>query len=250
MKQVGQVEIPQEAFLAVLETGGIEQGGVVMVTVVDGGRRVSVPDWVTDINAFRRWMEDNDLPEEARAWWLKGEVWIDMSGEQIFTHARLKLVISTALEVLTQGENLGIMLPDGVMLSNFAGDISGKPDGLFLANETWTSDRVRLIEGKDNGYTELQGTPDMVLEVLSKSSEEKDEVILKRAYWEADIREYWLVDVRHGRLRFDIFRHTARGYVATRKQEGWVKSNVFGKSFRLLTLPGPGGHPNYRLEVR
>jgi Uma2 family endonuclease len=89
----------------------------------------------------------------------------------------------------------------------------------------------------------------MVLEVLSESSEEKDEVILKRAYWEADIPKYWLIDARE-KLRFDIFRHTPRGYVATRKQDGWVKSNVFGKSFRLLVEDAPDGHPDYTLEVR
>ena len=220
-----------------------------VVTVVEDDRRVSVPGWVTDINAFRRWLDEDDLPEWARVWWLKGEVCIDMSREQLFSHARLKLVISGALDALACRESLGVMLPDGVLLSNFAADISGNPDALFLANATLNSDRVRLIEGREGGFVELQGSPDMVLEVLSKSSEEKDEVLLKRAYWEADIPEYWLVDARKD-LRFDLFRHTARGYVSTRKQEGWVKSNVFGKSFRLLAHQGLGGYPNYTLEVR
>jgi Uma2 family endonuclease len=227
-----------------------EQEVLVMVTIVEESRRFSIPGWVTDINAYRRWLDEDDLPEEARVWWLKGEVWIDMSKEQIFTHARLKLVIAVALENLARRENLGIMLPDGVLVSNFAADISGNPDGLFLTNDTLNSDRVRLIEGKDNGYVELQGSPDMVLEVLSKSSEEKDEVVLKRAYWEAGVREYWLVDVRKGVVRFDLFRHTTKGYTATRKQDGWVKSNVFGKSFRLVVQQGPAGHPDYTLEVR
>jgi Uma2 family endonuclease len=220
-----------------------------MVTFFEESRDFSVPAWVIDINAFRRWLEDDNLPEEVRPWWLKGEVWVDMSKEQIFTHNRVKLVIAATLDSLARREKLGTMLTDGVLLSNFAADISGKPDALFLSHVTLASDRVRLIEGKDGGFVELQGSPDMVLEVLSKSSEEKDEVVLKRAYWEGDIREYWLVDVRKG-VRFDIFRHTARGYSATRKQEGWVKSNVFGKSFRLLVHPGPGGHPDYTLEER
>jgi Uma2 family endonuclease len=220
-----------------------------MVTVIEEDRRFSVPGWVSDINAFRRWLDDNDLPEEARVWWLKGEVWIDMSGEQIFTHARLKMVIGTALDSLTQRENLGVMLPDGVLLNNFAADISGNPDALFLSHATFASDRVRFIEGQKTGYTELQGSPDMVLEVLSESSEDKDEVVLKRAYWEANIPEYWLIDARDT-IRFDIFRHTARGYVASRKQDGWVRSNVFGQSFRLLVQKGLSGYPDYTLEMR
>jgi Uma2 family endonuclease len=220
-----------------------------MVTIVEDSRRLSIPGWVTDINAFRRWLEEDDFPEDVRAWWLKGEVWLDMSREQLFTHNRIKLEIAATLHALARQESLGIMFTDGVLLSNFAADISGNPDGLFLATDTLAGDRVRLIEGKDDGYVELQGSPDMVLEVLSKSSEEKDEVLLKRAYWEADVREYWLVDVRKG-VRFEIFRHTAKGYTATRKQDGWVKSNVFGKSFRLVVEQGLGGHPDYTLEVR
>jgi Uma2 family endonuclease len=220
-----------------------------MVRIIEEDRRFTVPGWVSDINAFRRWVEDNDLPQEARTWWLKGEVWIDMSGEQIFTHVGVKSEITGVLRPLGKQENLGRFFTDGILLSNFAADISGKPDGLFLSDDTLTSDRVRLIEGKKTGYIELQRAPDMVLEVLSESSEEKDEVVLKRAYWEASIPEYWLVDAR-GKLRFNIFRHTPRGYVATRKQEGWIKSSVFGKSFRLLVYQGSGGHPDYTLEVR
>jgi hypothetical protein len=38
--------------------------------------------------------------------------------------------------------------------------------------------------------------------------------------------------------------------VATRKRDGWVKSTVFTRSFRLLVHKGPGGKADYPLEVR
>lgn len=90
----------------------------------------------------------------------------------------------------------------------------------------------------------------MVLEVLSTGSEQKDNVLLKKAYFEAGIREYWLVDAREDPILFDIFRATAKGYTRTKKQQGWVKSSVFGKSFRLEKLAGLQGHPSYRLDVK
>jgi len=90
----------------------------------------------------------------------------------------------------------------------------------------------------------------MVLEIVSDSSEEKDFVLLREAYWEAGIREYWLVDVRAGRLQFDILHHTAKGYVTRRKKAGWVTSDVFGKSFRLTHSTNVLGHPDYTLEAR
>ena len=142
------------------------------------------------------------------------------------------------------------MLGDGLLLSNFAADISGNPDLTFLSNDTMRSDRIRLIEGKEGGYTELQGSADMVLEVVSDSSEDKDLVVLREAYWEAGIREYWLVDARGDTLSFDILYHTARGFAVRRKKDGWVKSEVFGKSFRLTKATNALGHPEFSLQTR
>src|SRR5262245_28721690 len=122
-----------------------------MVTYVDEGKKVSVPGWVTDIPSFHRWLDSADLPEEARVWWLKGEVWVDMSGEQLFTHVAVKTEVTSVLHGLARRGKLGSYFTDGVLLSNFAADVSGKPDGLFLSTETRASDRIRLIEGKEGG---------------------------------------------------------------------------------------------------
>jgi Uma2 family endonuclease len=221
-----------------------------MFTVVNEVQQFNVPTWVTDLESFRRWNDSDDFPDEVPIWWLKGKVWIDMSREQIFTHVRVKTKLTMALGLLAEQEHLGLYLTDGVLLSNFAADISGNPDGLFLSNATLASDRIRLIEGREGGFTELQGSPDMVLEIISRSSQQKDDVVLRQAYWEADVPEYWIVDVRKEPIRFDILRHSKRGYTTARKQEGWVKSPVFGRSFRLVVRPGPGGHPDYSLEMR
>jgi Uma2 family endonuclease len=223
---------------------------VCMVTIIDESHRLSVPSWVTDLEAFRRWTDADDFPEEYRIWWLRGEVCIDMSKEQIFTHVRVKTRFTRVLDQIADEDQLGMYLTDGVLLSSFTADVSGKPDGLFVSSATLNSDRVRLIEGKEEGFVELQGSPDMVLEIVSTASEHKDYVVLKQAYHEAGIREYWLVDVRQEAIVFDIFRHTERGYVRSSKQQGWVKSGVFGKGFRLTRRPGPPEQPDFSLEVR
>jgi Uma2 family endonuclease len=90
----------------------------------------------------------------------------------------------------------------------------------------------------------------MALEVVSRSSVQKDTVVLRDAYWKAGVREYWLVDARKEPLQFDILRRTAKGFAATRKQGGWMKSAVFGKSFRLTQQTNALGHPEYTLAVR
>jgi hypothetical protein len=213
------------------------------------GQQVSVPAWVTDLASFRRWSDSDDFPESGRIWYLKGEVWVDLSRQELFTHVAVKGECSMVVAGLVRAGRLGLYFPDGAYLSNVDADFDCKPDATFVSN-AGLRDRVRLIEGKDGGYVELEGSPDMVLEVVSTSSVRKDTVVLRRAYWEAGIREYWLVDARREPLTFDILRHTARGYAATRKADSWVRSAVFGKSFRLTRQTNALGHPEYSLEVR
>jgi Uma2 family endonuclease len=83
----------------------------------------------------------------------------------------------------------------------------------------------------------------MVLEVVSRSSVQKDTRNLREDYWQAGVREYWLIDARTDPLPFDILRHTPKGYRATAKKDGWLRSVVFGKSFRLLRRISALGHP-------
>jgi Uma2 family endonuclease len=221
-----------------------------VVTFIDESNQVSVPGWVVDLESFRRWADGDDFPEHARIWYLKGEVWIDMSKEQIFSHLAIKQEFNIVLGSFVKAGNLGLFLPDGLFLSNVHADVAGNPDGTFIATNTLESGDVRLIEGAEEGYVELEGSPDMVLEVISRSSVHKDTVVLRQAYWEAEIREYWLVDVRREPLKFDILRHTAKGYAATRKQDGWLKSAVFGKSFQLTQGKSALGHPEFTLAIR
>ena len=221
-----------------------------MITVVNESRNVIVPSWVDSLGAFRRWLDADDFPENARVWFLKGNVWVDMSKEQIFSHVQVKTQFNIVVGGLVQNEKSGLFLGDGAYLTNLEADISGNPDALFVANDTLALGRVRLVEGAEEGFVELEGSPDMVLEVISQSSVNKDAVILKEAYWEAGILEYWLVDARKDPLRFDILRHTSKGYVPTRKQAGWIKSGVLGKAFRLLKQTNVLGHPVFVLEMR
>jgi Uma2 family endonuclease len=220
-----------------------------MVNILTDAERVTVPDWVVDLESFRRWVDAREVPEKARLWFLGGQVWVDMSKEQVFTHVLVKTKISARLTTLVEAEQLGLYLGDGVRLSHIGADFSVKPDGVFAAQATLTSGRVKLVEGMEEGFLELEGAPDLVLEVVSRNSVRKDKVDLRQAYWEAGIPEYWLVDARKGPLSFDVLRHGTRGYVAGRKQQGWVKSAVFGRRFRLVQRTSPLGHPDYVLEV-
>jgi Uma2 family endonuclease len=212
--------------------------------------RVSIPEWVQDLDSFRRWARSEEFPETGRICYLKGEVWVDMSKEQFYSHNQVKNEYNVVLGSLARASRLGRWVPDGMLLSNHEAGLSCQPDGAFLSYARLRAGRVRLREGADEGFVELEGSPDMVLEVISTSSVYEDTVTLRELYWKAGIIEYWLVDARGEQLVFEIFRQTSRGYVPTRKQGGWLKSTVFGKSFRLQRETDELGNPEYSLQVR
>jgi len=221
-----------------------------MNTIVLYDESVDIPDGISDLAGFRRWVHSDNFPEAGRICFFDGQVWVDMSKEQVFTHNQLKQEFNLVLGGLVKADRLGRFFPDGLFLTNDRAQLACQPDGTFVRRRTLKSGRVRLVEGEKEGYLELEGTPDMVLEIVSASSVEKDKGTLVDLYWRAGIPEYWVVDPRAARLEFDIFRHVAGGYEATRRQGGWLKSGVFGKTFRLSQHLDDMGNPEYSLSVR
>lgn len=221
-----------------------------MNTIVLDQERVHIPSWVRDLTSFRRWAHSDEFPETGRICYLNGEVWVDMSKEQFFSHNQVKQEFNLVLGGLVKTSRLGRYVPDGMLVSNEEAVLSCQPDGAFLSRQAQEEERVRLVEGKGGGFVELEGTPDMVLEVVSASSVEKDTGTLRELYWEAGVPEDWLVDARGEEPAFEILRHTPRGYVSTRKQGSWLRSAVFGKSFRLVRQNDELGNPEFTLEVR
>ncbi len=211
---------------------------------------IGIPGWVVDHASFRQWFQSDDFPEEGRVSFLNGEVMFDMSQEQIFSHVRMKTEISRVLANLAKRKLNGVFFGDGLLVSHLGAEVSNNPDGVFVANASFEDGTVRLVEGAKQGFIELEGSPDVVLEVVSDSSVKKDYELLRVAYWKAGIREYWLVDARGEKLEFQILKHTSKGYSPIRPIGGWIKSAVFRKSFRLVATKNQLGHPDFELQVR
>ena len=211
---------------------------------------IEIPTWVSDHSSFRRWLDSNDFPDSGRICFIDEEIWIDKSKEQFFTHNQPKNELAFVLTGIIKAGRLGRFVPDGMLLSNLETGFTTQPDGAFVSNETLRSGRVKLIEGATSGWVELEGAPDMVLEIVSDASVKKDTQILVDQYWQAGIPEYWIIDARGEQIRFDILRHTSKGYTPARKQAGFTKSLVFGKSFRLNREFDEAGNPEFSLGVR
>ena len=74
-----------------------------MITFIhESDEVVRVPAWVVDLESFRRWADADDFPDTGRIWYLKGEVWVDLSKEQIFSHVLVKLELTIVLTDLVK----------------------------------------------------------------------------------------------------------------------------------------------------
>jgi Uma2 family endonuclease len=211
---------------------------------------LEIPAWVTSRAAFRQWVHGPDVDEKQKPYWMRGQAWVDMSSEQIYSHIAVKGEVFRILATLARDLDLGEMLQDGVLFSNDKADLSVNPDAAFVSHDAIETGRVALVEGSECGFVEIQGTPEMILEVVSRSSVRKDTKLLFEDYWKAGVLEYWIIDARKTPAKFELYRHASEGYVSARKRDGWSKSAVFGRQFRFIEGLNRIGKPRYSLEVR
>jgi Uma2 family endonuclease len=61
----------------------------------------------------------------------------------------------------------------------------------------------------------------------------KDTTRLREAYHKAGIPEYWLVDARGEEVSFQVLQRRQRRYAPAPVRDGWQRSAVFGRSFKL-----------------
>jgi Uma2 family endonuclease len=210
-----------------------------------------IPDGITTQAAFRRWAVSDDFPSQGRFAFFDGALWMDLSLEYAFSHNMVKSEFAAVLSTLVTNGDIGLYFMEGMLLSNVDAGLSTVPDGAFVSHESFERGAARRVGGTGEDFVELLGSPDMVLEVVSKSSVEKDTADLVELYWQAGVAEYWLVDARGEPLRFDVYRHGSKGYAEVRRQAGgWLKSGVFGRSFRLTSGTNRGGDPAFTLEVK
>jgi Uma2 family endonuclease len=211
--------------------------------------QVVIPDWVEDLETFRRWRLSDDAPEKGEIAFLDSYLWVDLTMGEFFTHNQVKAAFDYALMSVVQPASLGRYVPDRMLLTSTAANLNTEPDGLFFSWETLRAGRLRLVAREGEGILELEGTPDLVLEVVSKTSVRKDTILLKELYFKAGIPEYWLVDVRDDAMSFSILKWTSEGYVAVPTVDGCSASGVFGKKFRLEKRTDPLGHPQFLVAV-
>jgi Uma2 family endonuclease len=218
-------------------------------TLLPKASDVDVPDWVVDLKSFRKWIHSGVLPEKFPVHFINGRVWVDKHVEEVFSHNRVKQSLNEALGSFIRQNKLGIYYPDGMLVSNDDAGLAVEPDAMFVSAVQFREKRIAFRAGKKAEATEMVGSPDLVVEVVSPSSVKKDTVALMKGYHAAKVPEYWLIDGRGDRVRFDIHVWAEGVYVLIEPATGWRRSRVLDREFRLIRIQ-EFGMDDYTLEIR
>jgi Uma2 family endonuclease len=222
------------------------------IEAASDGPCIRIPRSAFSLNGFRKWVLSDELPEKLRVTYVDGEIYLDMSREELQTHALAKAEVARVLMNLNRELKLGQFYLDGVLVTNIAGGVSNNPDAVFIKWETLEKGRAKFTprRGKEGQFMEIEGSPDWVLEIVSDSSVKKDTKKLRSAYWRAGISEYWLVDARGSEINFQILHWRKKGYLASPNRGGWQHSRLFQCDFRLIRETSRLELWEYTLEMR
>ncbi|MFV2067167.1 MAG: Uma2 family endonuclease [Pirellulales bacterium] len=215
---------------------------------------VEIPLDVGSFGAFRRWALSDAFPQQGRIDFVGGRIEVDMSPEELFSHGTLKTVLVSKLFSRIERDDLGHLFTDSTRVSHPASGLSVEPDVVFISHEAIDTGRVRLVPkagGEPGRYVEVEGPPDLIIEIVSDASVTKDTQRLPRAYAESGVPEFWLADARHEPLVFEI-HHLVDGtyHRAVADREGYQASRVFNCHFRLDAQRDARGHWKFNLIDR
>ncbi|MEI7687206.1 MAG: Uma2 family endonuclease [Planctomycetota bacterium] len=211
---------------------------------------IEIPATAHTLAGFRNWILSDDVPEKRRISFLQGRIIVDMGKEEILTHAAVKTAVAGTMFQLIETLDFGDLYINGVLLTNKEADVSNNPDMMAIRWQTVEEGKVRYVESSKNREVEIEGSPDWVLEIVSRSSALKDKRDLRNAYHQAGIREYWLIDARGEEIEFHILHWRKAGYVAAPSKEGWQRSKVFPCSFQLTRKRDRRGGWRYQLATK
>ena len=171
--------------------------------------QVEIPMNLHSLAEFRRWAVSDGFPDRGRIDYLAGRIEVDMSPEDFFCHGTLKGEIYGVLYQRVKQGQLGYLVTESTRVSCPMAEMSADPDIVFVSHDTLSDGRARLVPkttGEPGRYVEIEGAPDLVAEIISDRSVNKDTQRLPKAYYRAGVREFWLSDARSEPLRFQIYR--------------------------------------------
>jgi len=199
--------------------------------------QIKIPMSLCSLAEFRAWASSDGFPQRGRIDYIAGRIEVDMSPEDLFCHGALKVELIRVLSQRVKRDKLGHLFTDRTRVSMPQADLSTEPDLVFVSHSALSSGQARLVaksSGEPGRYIELEGSPDLIVEIVSDASVTKDTRRLPEAYFRADLGEFWLADARCQKLVFQIHHRGQSGFQpAEADADGFQHSAASACSYRL-----------------
>lgn len=147
---------------------------------------------------------------------LEGEIFVSPS--PVTKHQIISANLLAILHQHVRRHKLGVVLsaPTDVVLS-YTNVV--QPDLLFVSNA-----RKNIITEKN-----IQGAPDLIVEILSETSAEQDRTAKKQIYARHGVKEYWLIDP--DRETVEVYKLEPKRrvfqHIATYQRDEILQSSLF-----------------------
>lgn len=151
--------------------------------------------------------------EDTHAEWVDGEV--QFMSPASYDHQSVGVSLAALLRIYVQEKSLGVVLSNPFLMRLVSRPSGREPDVLFVAE----ANRHRLRENF------LDGPADLVVEIVSPESRERDTEIKLREYEAGGVEEYWLIDLPQRRATW--YQRGDDGlYQSVAAQDGVYRSRV------------------------
>jgi Uma2 family endonuclease len=158
---------------------------------------------------FLKWLDEDTWAE-----WVDGEI-ILMSPVSL-VHDSVHGFLLALLRIFVSAHGLGTVHSEPFQMKTGA-DLPGRsPDILFVGREN----QHRLQP------TFLNGPADLVVEIVSPDSEERDRVQKFSEYERGGVREYWLIDPHKRQAEFYVLDEAGRYVLQAKGEAGEYRSTV------------------------
>lgn len=154
----------------------------------------------------------NDITEQEKVEFINGEIVVHSPAKK--RHNTASLLLAQLLNIYSAKHNLGFVGIEKIMITLTRNDY--EPDICFFKKE------------KSQHFTEDQilfPAPDLVIEILSDSTEDRDRGVKFKDYQAHKIQEYWIIDPEKQTLEQYNLNENAYDLIF-KSSEGSVKSFV------------------------
>ena len=180
-----------------------------------GSSERPMPSSPVSFEEFLAWADEDTLAE-----WGDGEV-ILMSPTSA-DHQRLLKFLFYLVDAFVQAHRIGEVFLPPFLMRLPSRPSSREPDLLFVSNAH--ADRVKGAH--------LDGPADLVVEIVSPESDERDRVEKLREYEAGGVLEYWLIDLPRRAASFHQLGADGRYHAGSLGVDGFDHSTVL-PGFRL-----------------